>query len=204
MADDFGQRVEGVKLDAATFVSTDVQALPVMGTDGTNLFIIRTNGAGLLNMVATNLDIRDLSHTQDSVKIGDGSDFLAVNGDGSINVSVTGAGANSVYHTSSTNLVKNTLTTVVTRSPSATENFKAIMVSGAGMCLWQLEFGTTGGEAVILQFWTTPSHPTEYVDIPDVIDVTSTQTIRIRATNKENAASPTSDFTGYATLIRQG
>jgi len=36
---------------------------------------------------ATDLDIRDLSHTTDSVEIGDGTDTLAINGDGSINVS---------------------------------------------------------------------------------------------------------------------
>lgn len=35
---------------------------------------------------ASNLDIRDLSHASDSVKIGDGTDLLAVNADGSINV----------------------------------------------------------------------------------------------------------------------
>lgn len=35
---------------------------------------------------ASDLDIRDLIHTQDSIKIGDGTDFLAINSDGSINV----------------------------------------------------------------------------------------------------------------------
>jgi hypothetical protein len=39
---------------------------------------------------ATDLDIRDLSHTQDSVKVGDGTDFLAVNADGSINITDNG------------------------------------------------------------------------------------------------------------------
>lgn len=39
-----------------------------------------------VTVTATNLDIRDLSHAQDSVKIGDGTDFLAINADGSINV----------------------------------------------------------------------------------------------------------------------
>jgi len=38
-----------------------------------------------ITVVATDLDIRDLSHSQDSVKIGDGTDFLAINADGSIN-----------------------------------------------------------------------------------------------------------------------
>lgn len=41
---------------------------------------------GTVTTTATDLDIRDLSHTQDSVKIGDGTDLLAVNADGSINV----------------------------------------------------------------------------------------------------------------------
>lgn len=39
-----------------------------------------------ITVSATDLDIRDLSHTQDSIKIGDGTDFLAINADGSINV----------------------------------------------------------------------------------------------------------------------
>ena len=36
------------------------------------------------------IDIRDLSHTQDSIKIGDGVDFLAINADGSLNALVSG------------------------------------------------------------------------------------------------------------------
>lgn len=44
---------------------------------------------------ATDFDIRDLSHTQDSVKIGDGTDFLAVNADGSLNVQTVEAGYSS-------------------------------------------------------------------------------------------------------------
>lgn len=43
-------------------------------------------------VTATDLDIRDLSHTQDSVKVGDGTDFLAINADGSINVQAAEAG----------------------------------------------------------------------------------------------------------------
>jgi hypothetical protein len=42
-----------------------------------------------IEVTATDLDIRDLTHASDSVKIGDGTDFLAVNGDGSINVVAT-------------------------------------------------------------------------------------------------------------------
>lgn len=35
---------------------------------------------------ANNLDIRDLTHASDSIRVGDGTDFLAINTDGSINV----------------------------------------------------------------------------------------------------------------------
>lgn len=44
------------------------------------------DGGNSLTVDATDLDIRDLTHSSDSVKVGDGTDFLAVNTDGSINV----------------------------------------------------------------------------------------------------------------------
>lgn len=50
------------------------------------------NPDGSINTVvtATDLDIRDLSHLQDSIKVGDGTDFLAINADGSMNVTDNG------------------------------------------------------------------------------------------------------------------
>lgn len=45
-----------------------------------------SDAGGSLTVDATDLDIRDLTHVSDSVKIGDGTDFLSVNSDGSINV----------------------------------------------------------------------------------------------------------------------
>lgn len=42
-----------------------------------------------VTVTATDLDIRDLSHLLDSIKIGDGVEFLAINPDGSINAVVT-------------------------------------------------------------------------------------------------------------------
>lgn len=44
---------------------------------------------GTVSVTATDLDTRDLSQTTDSVRVGDGSDTLAVNADGSINVQFT-------------------------------------------------------------------------------------------------------------------
>ncbi len=43
-----------------------------------------------VTVTATDLDIRNLSHTQDSIKIGDGTDFIAINADGSLNITDNG------------------------------------------------------------------------------------------------------------------
>ena len=45
--------------------------------------------AGTVTVVATDLDIRDLSHTQDSVRIGDGTDLANVTAAGELNVLAT-------------------------------------------------------------------------------------------------------------------
>lgn len=45
-------------------------------SDGTDTLAVNADGSINSVVTATNLDIRDLSHTQDSVKVGDGTDFL--------------------------------------------------------------------------------------------------------------------------------
>lgn len=74
-----------VRLSDATITS---QQLAVNADGSLN---ITDNGAsltvdGAVTVSATDLDIRDLSHLQDSIKVGDGVDLLGVNSDGSINV----------------------------------------------------------------------------------------------------------------------
>lgn len=59
----------------------------LMGTSGAAHV---SDGGGSLTVDANNLDIRDLTHVSDSVKVGDGTDFLAVNADGSINITDNG------------------------------------------------------------------------------------------------------------------
>lgn len=83
-----------------TFDTTDLDGSDNIGaylrsSDGTLLTHTTNGGKESLDVnisntsvevTATDLDIRDLSHSSDSVKIGDGTDFLEVNNDGSINV----------------------------------------------------------------------------------------------------------------------
>ena len=152
---------------------------------------------------ATDLDIRALNTTDDKIKIGDGSETLAINSDGSINVSVSGA-SNNVYINDGINIVKGAGDTLVVAETPATvdEYIKAVLVSGAGLCKWTVWVGPTGSEVEILDIWTTPACPTKYVDIPDSLQVTASDTIYISAINKEVAATPASDFIGYGTIIR--
>ena len=168
---------------------------------------LRVGATGALWTTFTNSSItvntHTLDYTTDSVAIkGSTGNQLAVNSDGSINVALSGA-SNNIYKYGPVTAVKDTPLTVVTETPaSATEYFKAILVSGAGLCEWNVYFGATGSEAVIMSYWTTPSHPTEYIDIPDSLAVTTAQTIYVQAINREKGASTGSDFTAKATLIR--
>lgn len=77
---------------AVTATDLDIRDL-AFATDkvdvtGSEVELGATTLAALENITvsATDLDIRDLTHVSDSIKIGDGTDFLAVNADGSINV----------------------------------------------------------------------------------------------------------------------
>lgn len=181
----------------------------VLISDGTNDLAIDGSGYitvninGTVTVSATDLDIRDLTASTDEVGIGDGTNSLAVNADGSINVVTAASSPDSVYDYGGVNLVKDTETTVTTNAPGSDTLYSGLMVSGAGYCEWKLYFGTTSSEAVIMSFWTTPSNPTQYVDLPDYLTVSSGETIYVSGTNREKAASPASDFTGHATLINK-
>lgn len=85
--------VDAVNLDIRdlVFATDKVDASgSVVALDATTLAALETitvqQGTSPWVVSATDLDIRDLTHVSDSVKIGDGTDFLAVNSDGSINV----------------------------------------------------------------------------------------------------------------------
>jgi hypothetical protein len=72
-----------IGLDAATLAA--LESITVQNGAGASAVNIQ-DGGNSITVDATDLDIRDLTHVSDSVKIGDGTDFLAVNSDGSINV----------------------------------------------------------------------------------------------------------------------
>lgn len=89
-----------VELGATTLAA--LESITVSGTvelGATTLAALESitvvDGGGSLTVDASDLDIRDLTHVSDSVKIGDGTDFLAIEANGSINVNANEAGYSS-------------------------------------------------------------------------------------------------------------
>jgi hypothetical protein len=72
-----------VALDAPTLAA--LESITVQnGAAGAAVNI--QDGGNSITVDAVDLDVRDLTHVSDSIKVGDGTDFLSVNTDGSINV----------------------------------------------------------------------------------------------------------------------
>lgn len=77
--------------NATTIADSDSVGAFLRASDGTLLTHTDVSGKKALDVrVAEGINVEvDLDHADDSVKIGDGTDFLAVNADGSINAVVT-------------------------------------------------------------------------------------------------------------------
>lgn len=77
--------------DATTIAATDSVGAYLRSADGTLLTHTDVGGKKALDVrVAEGINVEvDLSHVDDSVKIGDGTDFMLVNADGSINAVVS-------------------------------------------------------------------------------------------------------------------
>ena len=137
-----------VSLDAATLAA--LETITVIATDldirnlvfatdkvdasGSEVSLDAATLAALetITVTATDLDIRDLTHVSDSTKIGDGTDFLAVNADGSINVNSTPGG----FAALSAPVAKSVTSTVglLIASPLANRKFLLIQNLGSKPC----------------------------------------------------------------------
>lgn len=150
---------------------------------------------GSVAVSATDLDIRDLSHSQDSVKIGDGTDFLAVNADGSINVKLT----DTTPGTSITDY--NTSAAVAggassTHTYTSTGNFYLTQVEASGSGKVKIEV-TVNGATKFVQFNST-STPNMSIQLSQPILATTGQTVTVIRTNRDNQAQDVySTISGY-------
>lgn len=116
-----------------------------------------------------------------------------------------GGGTKSGIVFNSTNLVKDTPTSVVSLAGGANgQNVSKLYASGSGLCKFELMYGTTASEDVIgVQFNSTANPNVVWDFTADNLNVATGNTVKIRATNLENRASPASDYTGYGTIVTE-
>jgi hypothetical protein len=145
---------------------------------------------GSVTVTATDLDIRDLTHVSDSVKVGDGTDLLAINNDGSINVNVVSASAGTAVH-------DHKIASAVASDSTDNHDYTA---GAAALLLKQVTFASSGGSKAVLTYdpsgtpkviWTgfIPKEGGEKAFILQMpFTVAATKVIRIAVTNRQGQA----------------
>lgn len=145
------------------------------------------DGGNSITVDASDLDIRDLTHASDSVKVGDGTDFLAVNADGSINVVVGGTSGTKVHDHKTASSVA-----------SDTADNHDYTASGGILLIKQVSFASSGGSKAQLIYdpagtpkvlWTAfiPKEGGEKsfkLELP--FECADTKVIRLAVTNRQN------------------
>jgi hypothetical protein len=174
---------------------TEATALRVtIANDSTGLLSIDDGGGsitvdGSVTVTATDLDIRALSHTTDSVAIGDGTDTLGVNADGSINVVVAGVSGTKIHDYKT-----------ATPGAAATDNHDYTVSTGP-FELSRVEFSGSGklkveilvgpiGTLVSKAVAFSEKDTNGYIEFSPTLSVpaTGTGTVRVAVTNRQGAA----------------
>jgi len=108
-----------------------------------------------------------------------------------------GTEAGETYGTAS--LVKDTITDVVTESDKVV---KRIYVTGSGLMKVEIFEGVTASETAKYVAFNSTSNPNVLFEwTEDGWNIPSANSVIVKCTNLENAASPVSDFDGYATIV---
>lgn len=144
------------------------------------------DGGNSITVDAVDLDVRDLTHVSDSVKVGDGTDLLAVNADGSINVIVSsGAGGTAIADYDQ----------VAALASAASDNhdytaaggaFTPTSVSVSGESIGT--FSILANAVVVATLRTSVEHPNAVYEFPVGFSIADTQVLRVTRTNDSNKA----------------
>lgn len=183
-----------VELGATTLAA--LESITVQNTSGAGAVNIQ-DGGNSITVDATDLDIRDLTHVSDSVKIGDGTDFLAVNTDGSINVVISDATPGTPinnYNTAAAVASGATSTHSYTVTAGETFYFNQIEASGTGKMKIEVQVNAV---TKFVQFNST-ANTNMSIHIENPIVATAGQVVSIIRTNRENQAQDLySTISGY-------
>jgi hypothetical protein len=198
--------------------STDANRLEI---DASGYATVNVNGT--VTVSASDLDIRDIVHTQDSVALGDGTgvlvdvldstidalqvaisdgtDQLAVNTDGSINVNIVNSTITGEVHD---------YDTAAAVASDASDNhdyavvnstflLKSVIVAGSGNIKFEIQTGPVASLATVaVGFLTGRQGDTKQVFFDPAIEVpvASTGTVRVIRTNRQGSATDL-----YSTII---
>lgn len=138
---------DGTNLLTSTTVGADIgldvyilnASIDVNLQDGSGNDISSTGGSLDVNITNSDLDIRDITHVSDSIKIGDGTDFLAVNTDGSINVVADAPNTGGAYSVISVT----TTATALPATPVASRNWVSFQNVSSGIVYLGMDSSVT-------------------------------------------------------------
>ena len=179
-----------VALDAPTLAA--LESITVQNGAGASAVNIQ-DGGNSITVDSTDLDIRDLTHVSDSIKIGDGTDFLSINTDGSINVKISDTTPGTPIN--NYNTVANVAGGATsTHTYTSTGNFYLTQVESTGSGKMKIEVQVNGTTRFV-QFNST-SNPNMTIKLSQPILATTGQTVTVIRTNRENQAQDV-----YSTIL---
>jgi len=169
-----------VALDAPTLAA--LESTTVQNGAGASAVNIQ-DGGNSITVDAADFDIRDLTHVSDSVKIGDGTDFLAVNTDGSINVKISDGSPGTPINN------YNTAASVAggasnTHTYTSTGNFYLTQVEASASGKMKIEVQVNGTTRFV-QFNST-ANTNMQITLSQPILATTGQTVTVIRTNRDN------------------
>ena len=179
-----------VALDAPTLAA--LESVTVQNGTGAAAVNIQ-DGGNSITVDAVDLDVRDLTHVSDSVKIGDGTDFLAINADGSINVVVSDMAPGTAvvdYNTAAS--VAGGASSTHTYTATGNFNLTQVLASASGKVKIEVQLN---GVTKLVAFNSTSS-PNIEVTLTQYIPVTTGQTVTVIRTNRDNQAQDV-----YSTIL---
>jgi len=209
-----------ITIDNATLAvvggGTEATALRVtIANDSTGIVSVDDNGGsltvdgtvavssvgGTVTVSATDLDIRDLTHVSDSVKIGDGTDLMGVNSDGSINVNIITATITGEVHdfNQGSGVAADATSNHDYTVTGTTFLLKSVIFSGSGNIKVEVQAGPLASLATVaVGFLTGRQGDMKQMNFDPAVEVpvTGTGTVRVIRTNRQGAATDV-----YSTII---
>lgn len=184
-----------VALDATTLAA--LESITVQNGSGAAAVNIQDGGNsitvdGSVTVSATDLDIRDLTHVSDSVKIGDGTDLLAVNTDGSINVKILDGSPGTDTNDYSTATVAGAATSNHDYTSTGNFNLTQIEASASG----KLKIEVLVNAVTKFVCFNSTATPNISIKLDQPIIATTGQVVRVIRTNRDNQSQDV-----YSTII---